>query len=437
VRAAVVTADEARAQLTDAGLGDRTSDVDLRGVFGGLLDRWETENDMVVLGAPAADSRDGEARAWTEFCLRSADRAVIVIGPEDRSDAWAESAHRMRSQLPSRPDLCFLGTREPSMVAGWLDALSPRAHHFVRTETARDAEETVGRMIRRVTGRSVGVVLSGGGARGFCHLGVLAAFRAAGIPIDRVGGCSIGAIIAALFASDHSDEESVEICRRFFVSSNPLNDYVLPRTALLRGRKLRASLRAALGLGPIEVLTLPYYCTSADLVRAETVVHRRGPLWKAVLASVSIPGLLPPVPVGEQLLVDGGVLNNLPIDVMADTDEGPVVAVDVMRPFTGRRAAPATRSLRSRRRAPDAGEGVLPAIAEILTRVSVLGSWRAVEQSRPRAILTITVPDTGTGMLEWNRLDAMVEVGRHAAEAALQGPASAQLRAAVGSPPPQ
>lgn len=126
----------------------------------------------------------------------------------------------------------------------------------------------------------------------------------------------------------------------------------------VRPRRARAgtpfSLRAAFGLDPIEVLTLPFFCVSADLVRAETVVHQQGSLWKALLASVSIPGLLPPVAVGDQLLVDGGVLNNLPVDVMADTGEGPVVAVDVMRPFTGRRAAPAaTRSLRRAAEAAD------------------------------------------------------------------------------------
>jgi predicted acylesterase/phospholipase RssA len=108
-----------------------------------------------------------------------------------------------------------------------------------------------------------------------------------------------------------------------------------------------------------------------------------------------------------------------------------------MRPFSGRRAAPAgTRGLRRAAEAADVpGGGSLPPIAEILSRVSVIGSWRAVEQSRSRALLTITVPDTGTGMLEWNRLDAMVEVGRQAAEAALRDPASAQLRAAIGAPP--
>jgi predicted acylesterase/phospholipase RssA len=331
----------------------------------------------------------------------------------------------MRSQLPGPPELCFLDTREPSLVAGWLDALPPRGHHLVRTRTTPDAEETVGRMIRRLTGRSVGVVLSGGGARGFAHHGILAAFRAAGIPVDRIGGCSIGAIIGALFAAGHSVEDCVEVCRRFFVSSNPLNDYVLPRTALLGGRKLSASLRAAFGPDPIEVLPRRFFCVSADLVRAKTVVHERGTLWRALLASVSIPGLLPPVPVDDRLLVDGGVLNNLPVDVMADAQEGPVVAVDVMRPFDGRRRGVVDRATGDR----------LPLIAEILTRVSVLGSWRSAESNRAQAAHVIAVPDDETGMLDWSRLDAVVEAGRRAGEAALAGGVAEALRAGNSLPP--
>jgi NTE family protein len=376
--------------------------------LGSGLDRWEAEQDLVILTAASPGPQEPESRLWNEFCLRSADVALVVLGPADLAGHRADAAARIRSLLPARPELCFVGTREPSLIAGWLDALPARAHHVVSALRGPAGDDTVERMVRRLTGRSVGFVLSGGGARGFAHLGVLAAFRAAGVPIDRVGGCSIGSIIGALYAQEHSDDEAVEKCRRFFVSSNPLNDYALPRTALLRGNKLRRSLQEAFGPGPIEALPLPFFSISADLVLAQSVVQRRGPLWTALLASVSIPGLLPPVPSGDRLLVDGGVLNNMPIDVMADTNEGPVVAVDVMRPFAVR---------------PD-----LPPIAETLARVAVLGSWRAVEQNRARAALTITVPESGTGMLDWNQLDAMVRLGRQAGEAALTSPAMARIR---------
>lgn len=289
--------------------------------------------------------------------------------------------------------------------------------------------ETVGRMVRRVLGCAVGVVLSGGGARGFAHIGVLAALGAAGVRVDRVGGCSMGAVMGAFYAAGHRENSLVDIGRRWFVRGKPLSDYTVPRTALLRGHELRGYLQEAFGDEPFETLPLPYFCVSADLVAAESVVHRRGPLWPALLASVSIPGLLPPQASGGRLLVDGGVLNNLPIDVMADDGEGPVVAVDVMRPFAVRSSAPAPRGRGDATALRPAGDGglVAPPIAEVLARATVLGSWRVAEVNRPRAALTITVPDDGTGQLDWNRLDALVEAGRRAGERALAECAAADV----------
>jgi hypothetical protein len=100
-----------------------------------------------------------------------------------------------------------------------------------------------------------------------------------------------------------------------------------------------------------------------------------------------------------------------------------VVAVDVMRPFGTRGTGPARRFLGVRRPAGTGDDAPLPPIAEVLARATVLGSWRTAEQNRARAMLTITVPDDGTGLLEWQRLDALVELGRQAAEAALADPA--------------
>jgi len=421
-RVVLVTPEQAWARARAAGPSEEPSATDAAEEFARLLDRWEEEHDVVLLAAGALTGSTAGSRHWTDFCLRSADRNVVVVGPDDTS-TMVRAPSALRAQLPGRPDLCFLDPPRPAHVTGWLDAVPVRGHNLVRTGSPDVAAETVGRMTQRLLGRSLGVVLSGGGARGFCHLGVLAAFRAAGIRIDRVGGCSIGAIVGALFAAGHDDATLLEMARRHLVRGRPLSDYTVPRTALLRGAKMRMALQAAMGPEPIEMLPRPYFCVSADLTQAEPVVHRRGALWQAVLASASIPGLLPPQVVDDRLLVDGGVLNNLPIDVMVEEGEGPVVAVDVMRPFSTRGRGPARRRLLGVQRGGGTEDNVpLPPIAEVLARATVLSSWRSAEQNRARAALTITVPDDGTGLLEWQRLDALVETGRRAAEAALADP---------------
>ena len=163
------------------------------------------------------------------------------------------------------------------------------------------------------------------------------------------------------------------------------------------------------GASRIEELAYNYFCISADLASATPVVHRRGPLARAVGASMSLPGLAPPVRDGDRLLVDGGVLDNLPVEVMVDADEGPVIAVDVM-----------ARGLPSARRRGRVGRtDRLPSIVETLARATTLASRAQATASRELAAHTI-VPDLrDIALLEFGRFDEIIDAGRLAAEQAL------------------
>ena len=177
---------------------------------------------------------------------------------------------------------------------------------------------------------------------------------------------------------------------------SPFNDYTLPRVALIRSRKARAMLERVFGAGLVEELERPLFTVSADLLSSQVVVHRRGPIVDAVGASMCIPGLAPPMRQAGRLLVDGGVLNNLPVDHMADADEGPVVAVDVIRRLdetTGE-------------------EPPVPTITETLARATVLGSVERAERNRSLATLVITPDVQAIGLRQWSALEEAVEAGR-------------------------
>src|SRR6202000_3027024 len=173
------------------------------------------------------------------------------------------------------------------------------------------------------------IVLAGGGARGFAHIGVLKALREAGVPFDHLGGTSMGAIVAAGLAAGLSVEELTDRVRAAFVASNPLSDYTLPLIALVRGKKVSTLLREHFGDVRIEELPKPFFCVSSDLTTGRIHDHRSGALWRALRASVALPGILPPVTHHGHLLVDGGVMNNLPVDVMRQRESGPIIASDV------------------------------------------------------------------------------------------------------------
>jgi NTE family protein len=378
----------ALAELGSVALLDETE------ASGAVLDRAEREHDHVLMLAADPEGRD----AASAFVLRQADRVLVAA-------AGAPAADRT---WPGGCDVVLSAPAGPHVARDWTDAATPRAIHWQRDR------EGVRRLARRLSGRSVGVVLSSGGARGFAHIGVLDRLVAAGVVIDRVGGCSMGAYVGAMLAMGMSPAEIHERCRQEFVVRNPVGDYGLPTHSLLRGDRARTMLRRTFGDIAIEELPQDFFCVSCDLVSGSEVVHRSGPLAEAVGASMCLPGVFAPRVRGEKLLVDGGVLDSLPVEEMAATAEGPVVAVDVGRRFI----QPAARRFRR-------GTPALPPLKETLARSIVLGSIDAANRARTHADVVIEPATGNCGMLDFSRLDEMVEAGR----AAVQDPAAyAMLR---------
>ncbi|MEO1055994.1 MAG: cyclic nucleotide-binding domain-containing protein [Actinomycetota bacterium] len=291
-----------------------------------FLHEAEIGNDHLLL---IADGHDGEVSNWTDRVLRQADRVLVFASA---SPTGAERA-RIAQLTPALSAIAHLTTMlavvhptdaaRPSVVPEWRNALV-----FDEVVHVRDRDDdTFRRVTRLATGHGIGLVLSGGGARGFAHIGVYRALRAAGIPIDVVGGCSIGAPIAGGIAIGIPDTDMVPTAERLF---HRLLDYTLPVVSLLKGERISTSIDEVFGSWLIEDMWLPFYCVSTNLTTSSLEVHRSGDAALAVRASVSIPGVLPPVPYGRSLLVDGGVLDNLPIDAMvADQRVGTVLAVDV------------------------------------------------------------------------------------------------------------
>jgi NTE family protein len=260
------------------------------------------------------------------------------------------------------------------------------SHHHIVDST------DLGRVARLLTRRGVGLVLSGGGARGFAHLGVIKALREASVPIDFVGGASIGAIIAAGVAMGWSDEEMKLRYRRGFVDSNPVNDYTFPLVALTRGRKVSRLLEREYGNVVIEDLRQPFFCISANLTTGRAFEHRDGPLWNALRASVAIPGIMPPVFRGDNILVDGATINNLPVDVMQRHAPGLVIGSDVG----------ADRARSTKRRVY---------IFQILMYAGLVNSAASAAAQRALADVLLKPPLANVDLLNWQAFDRAIDAG--------------------------
>jgi NTE family protein len=352
-------------------------------VWGRTVEALEQEYQFVFL--LASSERD----AWFQFCVREADR-VVVVGYADGDFIALENA--------TGPDLVIFGRARDGAVHRALVAISPRSRHLVAADAP---DQSIDCAVRRMTGRALGVVLSGGGARGLAHIGVLQALEDAGVTVDRFGGTSIGALVGALAAQGRSPASIGRMLRRELVDRRPFADYGIPRVALIRARRAREMLDALFGSTRIEDLPFDFFCISADLVSADAVVHRTGPLTEAVGASMSLPGLAPPVRLDERILVDGGVLDNLPVEEMVASGEGPIIAVDVLgRGVLGRN-----------RRSRYGRESGLPTLVETLARSATLASRHKAESSRRLATHTIVPNLTDVGLLDFARFDEILAAG--------------------------
>jgi NTE family protein len=291
--------------------------------------RWvqalESENDLVVYRGEAGDDD-----ATVAF-LRQADVVVLVADADQRPDPTAAeavlAAHRRKIDVPVELVLVHpAGRIEPRGTSNWLKDRDVRRHHHVHAGSDGDAA----RVARLLTNRGIGLVLSGGGARSMAEIGVVRAMGELGIPIDAVGGTSAGALVAGSVARGWPVEQVRAVLHDGMVAQGSPIDPTVPLTSLAAGRRMTERLRMAAGDVDIEDLWLPYYCVSTNLSHNRAEVHRRGRGWRAVRASMSIPGVFPPVAEGGDVLVDGGLIDNMPVGEMRRAHEGiTVIAVDV------------------------------------------------------------------------------------------------------------
>jgi predicted acylesterase/phospholipase RssA len=301
-------------------------------------------------------------------------------------------------------------------------ALAPSEVHVVRGSGALAG--CIASMARRLAGRAVGLVLSGGGARALAHLGVLQELERAGIVIERFGGASMGAIISGLAARGAGAGEIIELCQRLMLDSNPANDYTLPAYSLIRGTKARRALEIVFGDQRIEELPRRWFCVTSDLVSRELIVHRTGRMAEAIYSSMALPGIYPPIPTADgRLLVDGGVMDNLPVETMARRAEGPIIAVDVSQRLG--MPAPAARPglerlARRGRRLLTGYEYPMPPLRETIHWTIALGSNDSVLAGMRHADLVISPRVEGIRILDWKELPRALEMGRQAAREALE-----------------
>ena len=399
--------DDLEREISALGYSVAAAGVEVQNAPTEWFSNLEERHDIVLYAAEYGDT------GWKSIVGRQVDR-LFCVGLGDEAPPPSPQTHAAPPMLEQQlVDLLLLQPAErtsPSGSDAWLAATPTNRLFHLRKGDRSD----LGRLARIIVGQSVGLVLSGGGARAYAHVGVIRALREAKVPIDFIGGTSMGAIIAAGVAMGWDDEELDQRIRKAFVDSSPLDDIAFPIIAMTHGMKVRERLAEHFGDVEIPDLWLPFFCNSTDLTNGVYRLHRRGLLRDALRASIALPGILPPFSDGDHVLVDGAVLKNFPTDIMRSQHLGPIIGVDVA----------VTRGLQAEDVRPPSSvwQWLLsgdwrkgPPIVSILMRSATLSTAHELAAAREYTDVLIQ-PDMGpVEIRDWKAYDPAVEGGYRAA----------------------
>ncbi|KAG0367532.1 phosphatidylcholine and lysophosphatidylcholine phospholipase [Gamsiella multidivaricata] len=339
------------------------------------LDSWLNEQEeMSQIVLYLADG--GLTSPWTQTCIRQAD-CILLVGHGDEDPTVGDYERLLISmKTTARKELVLLHANRhcaPGSTAAWLKSrVWVHAHHHVqmpfrgptmlgatsRKKTIMNLKDHLekfytnirhnnpnkspafhgnrsdfARLARRLTGRTVGLVLGGGGARGISHIGVIRALEEAGIPIDIVGGTSMGAFIGGLYARE-SDNVAIFGRAKMFAGRmaakwRMVADFTYPVTSWTTGHAFNRGIWKCFSDTQIQDFWLSYYCNTTNITFSRMEIHQAGYAWRYIRASMSLSGFLPPLCDNGHMLVDGGYMDNLPVEFMKSLGANTVFAVDV------------------------------------------------------------------------------------------------------------
>jgi predicted acylesterase/phospholipase RssA/CRP-like cAMP-binding protein len=272
-----------------------------------------------------------------KICFDKMDMFYIVGNAGEKP-----SLSRHLLKIVSEKELCYRARAElillydkpdkaPRATSHWLKLNHFGLQHHVRLTENKDCE----RIFRFIRGEAIGIVMGGGGIRSWAHLGALRALDEAGIPIDIVGGVSGGAIVAGYYALHGTYEDmhkDLDQLSRATSQSVSWRNLTWPAISLFNCEAYTLTLKKIFGKAHIENLWIPYFCVTCNLAKSMQVIHRSGLLWKKIRASTAVPGVFPPVIISGHIHLDGGIVNNLPVDAMKriSSSIGTVIAIELV-----------------------------------------------------------------------------------------------------------
>ena len=369
------------------------------------LAQLEASGDNLILPLPDPQAQT----SWSQAALDMADTVFVVL-PRGGDTPEVSQLERQVYDQTLAENLHLVLTRDHSddSTLGTLDYLQDR-NVFLHHQIALDAPADFARLGRFMRGSAVGLVLCGGGSFGTAHLGAVKAMREAGHAVDFYGGTSIGAAMAAALATGLDPDRSMELCDELFVERRVMSKYTIPKHGLVNHRHLDGALQDHYGLLQVEDTLVNLFAVATSLTTNDTHLMRRGPVWRAVRASTSIPGVFPPVTLEDgEVLIDGGLIDNVPLGVMRDLKSGPNLVLNFQEGQPWRTTAaydtlPTPMQTAARLfRKPKRGAPRHPALFQVLARSMVVNARKLLSETDIGDDALMNMPTLrGMSFLDW------------------------------------
>lgn len=377
------------------------------------FDQIEESHDYVIFWAKENDDH------WFQIALRQADTIFSVklndsSHAPDQKESILFQPHSYLNLVQKyliimHPD----GSVMPTNTKKFLEKRQVSLHHHVRMDRKDDIE----RVARFISGNAIGLALAGGGAKGVSHVGVIEGLRAKGIPVDFFTGTSAGAMVAGLAALDHPEKEFWQKAKEMASQAPTRRKHMnfFPVVSIMKGKHLDNFLHFHYGTCDIEDTWINFLCIASNLTEKSKVTFRSGSLAKSIRASIALPGVFPPAVHGNSLLLDGGLLENLPVDTLAEYPVGKIIAVTVHEKKNyklGYTSVPDSWELIKQKFKKRKDRLKVPSISTIMMESIVLSSYSKYNNSLQRADLHIQPPLGKIGMMDWDAFEKLVEIGK-------------------------
>jgi len=302
----------------------------------GQLTEWIESNEEQSCQLILIASGSPEQSEVTLAMAEHADKSFLILDTTLNNSASVSALEKTvyEASLLNNVDLVILRKDITVKITGTSKLLSARQahlHHHVALNHKLDFE----RLQRFIAGKAIGLVLSGGGAFGSAHLGMIKALQEQGYVFDMIGGTSIGSIMSAYHALGHTPDEALKKVEEVFLNKKALGKYSIPFYSFVDHKNCDHELKEGTENIDIEDMPINYFAVATNLSRNKLHIIRKGPLWQALRSSCSLPGILPPfITQDGEVLIDGALMDNVPIEILRAMKPGPNMVMDFAPPST-------------------------------------------------------------------------------------------------------